>query len=503
MRKIRAIEKVLIANRGEIAVRIIRTLREMGIISVAIYSDADRTALHVRMADEAYYVGPSPSSESYLNMGKIIQIAKDSGCQAIHPGYGFLAENSEFGRLVEKESLIFIGSHPESISLMGSKTEARKTMKDLGVPVVPGTLYPAKDIKELIKEAEKLGYPVLLKADLGGGGKGMRFARNIDELKSFYELSRSEALSSFGDPSIYIEKYINEPHHIEIQILGDNYGNVIYLGERECSIQRRYQKVVEETPSPFLDSESRKIMGEIAAEAARKLGYRSAGTMEFIVDKDKNFYFLEMNTRLQVEHPITEMVTGIDLVKCQVEIASGKTLQYTQESINPKGCSIESRIYAEDPDNDFAPSPGKILAIQNPSGFGIRDDCGVYEGYEIPIFYDPLISKLISWGNDRREAINRMLRALSEYYIIGVKTTIPFFEKILKHPEFMSGSYNTHFIDKLEKKKEEFEETRKIAVIAVGLREIMDKSESIRQDDRKISSPWKTIGRWLYLQSRL
>lgn len=503
MNKIKTIDKVLIANRGEIAVRIIRTLREMGIKSVAIYSEADRTALHVRMADGAYYVGPSPSSESYLNMEKIIKIAKDSGCQAIHPGYGFLAENSEFGRLVEEDGLIFIGPHHESIFLMGSKTEARKTMKDLGVPVVPGTLYPAKDVEELIQEAEKLGYPVLLKADLGGGGKGMRFAKNIDELNSFYELSRSEALSSFGDPSIYIEKYIHEPHHIEVQILGDNYGNVIYLGERECSIQRRYQKVVEETPSPFLDSESRRRMGEIAAEAARKLRYRSAGTMEFIVDKDKNFYFLEMNTRLQVEHPITEMVTGIDLVKCQVEIAAGKPLQFTQECINPKGCSIECRIYAEDPDNDFVPSPGKVLAIQNPSGFGIRDDCGVYEGYEIPIFYDPLISKLISWGNDRKEAIGRMLRALSEYYIIGVKTTIPFFEMILKHPDFIEGNYNTHFIEKLAMEREEFEETRKIAVIAAGLKDIMEKSEIMQQDDKKFSSPWKTIGRWLYFQNRL
>ncbi len=501
----RKIKKVLVANRGEIAVRIIRTLREMQIQSVAVYSEADKKALHVRFADEAYLIGPPPSSESYLRIDKLTDIARKSHCDAIHPGYGFLAENADFAKAVRDSGLIFIGPDHKSIELMGSKTESRRAMEKAGLPVVPGLKKPVKDEEELMSFAKEIGYPLLLKADLGGGGKGMRLIKNENELIPSYRMASSEALSSFGDPSIYIEKYIEEPHHIEVQILMDEAGNAVYLGERECSIQRRYQKVIEETPSPFLDEETRKKMCEMAVSAIKKIGYLNAGTIELIVDKDKNFYFLEMNTRLQVEHPITEMVTGIDIVKCQIEIAEGKNIPFSQQDINPRGASIECRIYAEDPDNDFAPSPGKILRLQSPEGgIGIRNDSGVYEGFEVPIFYDPLISKLVSWGRDRMEAIQRMKRALLEYHIVGIKTTIPFFIRVLQHPDFVNGNYNTHFIEKLEKEEEKkVEETIEDLSAVVAYIKMEEKTKAGPPENRKTTNRWKTMGLWYNFLNRL
>lgn len=500
----RKIKKVLVANRGEIAVRIMRTLREMEIKSVAVYSEADSKALHVRFADEAYPIGPSPSAESYLRIDKIIDVAKKSKCDAIHPGYGFLAENSEFAKAVRNSGLIFIGPDPESIELMGSKTESRKAMESAGLPVVPGLKEPVKNEEELIKFAREIGYPLLLKADLGGGGKGMRLIRNEEELIPSYKLATSEALSSFGDSSIYIEKYIEEPHHIEIQILVDQFGNAVYLGERECSIQRRYQKVIEETPSPFIDDEIRRKMGEMAVSAIKKVGYLNAGTIEFIVDKDKNFYFLEMNTRLQVEHPITEMVTGIDLVRCQIEIAEGNPLPFTQDEIKPRGSAIECRIYAEDPDNNFAPCPGKILKLQSPEGgIGVRVDSGVYEGFEVPIFYDPLIAKLVTWGMNRKEAIERMKRALLEYHIVGIKTTIPFFLRILQHPDFIKGNYNTHFIEKLEKEEKKPDAIVEDLSAIIAYLKMEEKVKNSLPQGTKLTNRWKMMGLWYNFLNRL
>ncbi len=493
------IKKILIANRGEIAVRIIRAIREMGLSPVVVYSDADKLALHVRLADEAYYIGESPSTLSYLKVDKILETAKISGADAIHPGYGFLAENADFAREIEKAGLIFIGPAPDAIIKMGSKTRSREIMKAAGVPVVPGTIEPVKDKKELLVLAEQIGFPILLKASAGGGGKGMRKVEKIDEIEKAYERAKSEAISSFGDPDVYIEKYIEEPHHVEIQVLADNYGNTIYLGERECSVQRRYQKIMEETPSPFINDKVRKEMGDIAVKAAEAVNYRNAGTVEFIVDKDQNFYFLEMNTRLQVEHPITEMVTGIDLVKEQIRIASGEKLGYTQEDILPRGSSIECRIYAEDPFNDFSPSPGKIIEYVSPAGgIGVRDDSGVYEGFEVPIFYDPLISKLVTWGRDRKEAINRMKRALFEYRIAGIKTSIPYFLQIFENEEFLSGNYTTNLIERIESvKKENPEEFEFVALLASGLRSLEmngTSSKNVQCADCAVSN-WKKYGR--------
>jgi len=498
------INKILIANRGEIAVRIIRTCREMGITSVAVFSEADKKALHVKLADEAYFIGPSPPLESYLNIDKIISVAKKCKADAIHPGYGFLAENSLFVKRCEEEGIIFIGPSSEPMEIMGKKTLSRKKMLEAGVPIIPGTVDPIKNEKDLVETVRQIGYPLLLKASAGGGGKGMRLVKNEDELLSAYQLAKSEARSSFGDDSIYIEKYIERPHHIEIQILADQYGNCIYLGERECSIQRRYQKVLEETPSPLLDDDTRRAMGEVAVRAAKAVGYTNAGTVEFVVDENKNFYFLEMNTRLQVEHPITEMVTGIDLVKEQIKIASGERLSFSQKDIKPRGASIECRIYAEDPDNNFLPSTGKIVHYQAPEGgLGVRLDSGIYQGYEVPVEYDPIIAKLITWGRTREEAIYRMLRALSEYQIVGIKTTIPFFKRILLHPKFYSGKYNTHFISELEKKSEENEEEKKVALIAAGIKDYLEKKSSF-QPEKKISlSKWKFYGRLKNFSNRM
>jgi acetyl-CoA carboxylase biotin carboxylase subunit len=498
-------KKVLIANRGEIAVRVIRACREMGIVSVAVFSDVDRKALHVRLADEAYLLGEASPAASYLNIDKIISIAKGCGADALHPGYGFLAENSEFVHRCEEEHIVFIGPPSLPMDIMGKKTSSRAKMMEAGIPIIPGTLQAITDEKKLVKEAEKTGFPVLLKAASGGGGKGLRLVRERTELVSSFRLARSEAQSSFDDPSVYLEKYIEEPHHIEIQILADHFGHVIYLGERECSIQRRYQKVLEETPSPFLDDRTRYEMGRLAVKAAKAVNYRNAGTVEFVVDKSRNFYFLEMNTRLQVEHPVTEMVTGIDLVKCQLEIASGKPLKFRQEDIAPRGSAIQCRIYAEDPDNDFMPSPGTITHLRAPSGgVGVRYDNGTYEGYEVPLEYDPLLSKLITWGETREEAVQRMLRALSEYQIYGIKTTIPFFVRILHHPQFLSGNYNTHFIEALEREEDGDETDEKIvALITAGIQSYIEsKSRSVSRDRRKMSH-WKFQGRLENFSRRL
>lgn len=498
-------KKVLIANRGEIAVRVIRACREMGITSVAVFSEVDRKALHVRLADEAYLLGGANPAESYLHIDKIISTAKKSGAEALHPGYGFLAENSEFVRRCEKENIVFIGPPSLPMEIMGRKTSSRVKMREAGVPIIPGTLQSINDEKTLAKEAETIKFPILLKAASGGGGKGLRLVRKSEDLASSFRLARSEAKSSFDDPSVYLEKYIEEPHHIEIQILADHYGNVVYLGERECSIQRRYQKVLEETPSPFLDDDTRHEMGRIAVKAASAVDYRNAGTVEFIVDKDRNFYFLEMNTRLQVEHPVTEMVTGIDLVKWQMKIAAGMPLGLQQKDIAPSGCSIQCRIYAEDPDSDFMPSPGKITHLRTPSGgLGVRYDNGTYEGYEVPLEYDPLLSKLVTWGESREEAIQRMKRALFEYQIYGIKTTIPFFIRILHHPQFLSGNYNTHFIDTLEKEKDRKETQEEIvALITAGIKTYMEnKSRSASRSSRKINN-WKFQGRLENFSRRL
>ena len=441
------IKKVLVANRGEIAVRVMRSCREMGIRSVAIYSEADRTAMHVRYADEAYCVGPATSAESYLNIEKILSIAKQSKTDAIHPGYGFLSENAHFAEEVAKANIIFIGPSIHAINTMGDKLTARQLMIDSNVPVVPGTKENIDDPKELKNIASQIGYPIMLKASAGGGGKGMRLVREEKELVNAYEMAKSEARSAFGNDAVYIEKYIESPHHIEFQIMADQHGNYIHLFERECSVQRRHQKVIEETPSPLMTEELRKKMGEQAIAAARSVDYEGAGTIEFLVDNDHNFYFLEMNTRLQVEHPITERTTGVDLVKAQINVANGLPLQFKQEDLRQNGHAIECRIYAEDHKNNFMPCPGVVKNISEPLGLGIRTDGYVYEGYEIPFHYDPLISKLIAWAPTRQEAINRMKRALYEYKITGVKTSIPFVSRIMDAKDFVDGNYNTHFIE--------------------------------------------------------
>ena len=441
------IKKVLVANRGEIAVRIIRSCREMGIPTVAVFSDADRTAMHVMYADEAYHIGPSPSVESYLNMDNIIAAAKQSGADAIHPGYGFLSENAGFSQRCRDEGICFIGPGPFAIAKMGDKITARKTMMDAGVPVVPGTPDKIESEEEALKVVQEIGLPVMIKASAGGGGKGMRLVKQQSEVRGALRAARSEARSAFGDGAVFIEKYIESPHHIEFQVLADRHGNAIHLFERECSVQRRHQKIIEETPSPILTPEKRREMGDYAVAAAKAVRYEGAGTIEFIVDKDLNYYFLEMNTRLQVEHPITERVTGVDLVKEQIHIANGLPLRLRQEELRQEGHAIECRVYAEDPEQNFMPAPGRVTHIAIPYGVGVRVDGYIYEGFEIPIYYDPLIAKLVVWGRDRREAIERTRRALQEFKITGVKNNLNFLERILLAKPFVDGDYTTHFID--------------------------------------------------------
>jgi acetyl-CoA carboxylase biotin carboxylase subunit len=494
------IKKILVANRGEIAVRIMRTCREMGIHSVAVFSEADRRSMHVRYADEAYFIGPSPSNESYLVIEKIISAAKKAKADAIHPGYGFLSENAEFSDRCKKEGIIFIGPSAESIASMGDKITARRTIIKAGVPVVPGTTDPITNDKEAVKIIKSIGLPVMIKASAGGGGKGMRLVKNETEIVPSIRAAKSEAMAAFGNDAVYIEKYIESPHHIEFQILADKHGNVIHLFERECSVQRRHQKVIEETPSPLMTPEIRKEMGDHAVAVARAAKYDGAGTIEFIVDDRLNYFFLEMNTRLQVEHPITERVVGIDLVREQINIANGLKLTYEQEGLSQNGHAIECRIYAEDPDNNFMPSPGRIQHITEPLGFGVRHDGYVYEGFEIPIYYDPLISKLIVWGKTRPEAIARMKRALHSYKITGVKTSIKFLEKIMNAPDFVEGNYNTHFIEKnksfLEDKETCQGDCKAMAIIAA----FIDYHNRIAQTQQKVAqvksgSEWKSKNR--------
>ncbi len=446
--KSKKIKKVLIANRGEIAVRVIRACREMEIKTVAVYSDADRAALHVRRADEAYHLGPNNPAESYLNTEKIIEVAKKSGADAIHPGYGFLSENAPFAEAIAKAGLIFIGPDPKLIRAMGSKIEARKIAQKAGVPIVPGIERPLSDVNEAMKVAKEIGFPVLLKAAAGGGGKGMRAVQKEEELKSAFEMAQSEAIKSFKDGAIYIEKYVEGPHHIEVQIFGDLHGNVMHFFERECSVQRRHQKVIEESPSPFISPETRKAVCDMAVKLCKSVNYYNAGTIECLVDKYQNYYFLEMNTRLQVEHPVTEMVTGIDLVKLQILVAQGEAIPYKQEDIKQNGHAIECRVYAEDPFRNFMPSPGLVVDQQYPHGPGVRLDNGIYQGFQIPLEYDPVLSKLICWGRDRNEAIERTKRALTEYRVSGPKTNLYFHRKALEVEDFVKGHYDTHFVSK-------------------------------------------------------
>ncbi|MDQ0220803.1 acetyl-CoA carboxylase biotin carboxylase subunit [Peribacillus cavernae] len=442
------IKKLLIANRGEIAVRIIRACKELGIETVAVFSEADREALHVQLADEAYCIGPTASKDSYLNFTNIISAAKLTGSDAIHPGYGFLAENADFAELCRECSIIFVGPSPEAISKMGTKDVARETMHEAGVPIVPGSQGIIKDSGQAIELAEKIGYPVIIKATAGGGGKGIRVARTEDDLVNGIRITQQEAMTAFGNPGVYMEKYIEDFRHVEIQIMADSHGNAIHLGERDCSIQRRLQKLLEETPSPAIDTDMRREMGEAAVKAALAVDYSGAGTVEFIYDaKNRKFYFMEMNTRIQVEHPVTEMVTGVDLIKEMIYVASGKKLSLKQEDVTFNGWAIECRINAENPEKNFMPSAGQIKMYLPPGGFGVRVDSAAYPGYTIPPYYDSMIAKLIVHGATRKEAIEKMKRALSEFAIEGVHTTVPFHIKLLQHEQFVSGEFNTKFLE--------------------------------------------------------
>jgi len=476
-------QKILIANRGEIAVRICRTLREMGIRSVAIYSDVDRGSLHVRRADEAAHVGPAPSSESYLNFERVLDAARRHAVDAIHPGYGFLSENARFAQACEDAGFVFIGPAAKSIELMGSKTEARRVAKEGGAPIVPG--------------AEAGGFPVMLKAVAGGGGKGMRRVDREEDLAAAHDAASSEALRAFGDGRIYTEKLIENARHIEIQILGDRHGNMVHLGERECSVQRRHQKVIEESPSPLMGRIPglRERMGEAAIRAARAAGYFNAGTVEFLADNAGNFYFLEMNTRLQVEHPVTELVTGLDLVRLQIEIAAGAKLPFTQDEVQLRGAAIECRVYAEDPANNFFPSPGKIDRLAEPSGPGVRLDSGVYEGFHVPLDYDPMLAKLIVWHDTREHAIERMLRALGEYYIAGIESNLQLFRTILNERRFRAGDLHTGYLDTLLRESPMAEAPPKeLAPIAEQAIRLAQRSQ---RDPKTAAAPsrWLTEGR--------
>jgi acetyl-CoA carboxylase, biotin carboxylase subunit len=443
------LKKLLVANRGEIAVRVIRACREQGIATVAVYSDADREALHVLMADEAYAIGPAPAPESYLVIDRIVEVARRAGADGIHPGYGFLAENPRFAEACAAAGLTFVGPPAAAIRAMGDKTAARRIARELGVPMVPGTLEPLAGEEEAREAAHRIGFPVMLKAAMGGGGKGMRLVRTETEMAEALRAARSEAGAAFGDAAVYLERAVVEPRHVEIQVLADAHGGIVHLGERECSIQRRHQKLIEEAPSPVVDAALRERMGEAACRIARAAGYVNAGTVEFLVDADRAFYFLEVNTRLQVEHPVTEMVTGIDLVREQLRIAAGESLGYSQADVAWRGAAIECRINAEDPFAGWLPSPGTITGLRPATGPWVRDDSGAYQGYTIPRFYDTLIAKLIVWGPDRAAAIDRMARALGEYRIVGVRTTIPVLARTIAHPDFRAGRLSTAFLDRV------------------------------------------------------
>ncbi len=493
-------KKILIANRGEIAVRVIRACRELGIASVAVYSDMDRASLHVRKADEAYHLGAAPAAESYLNIEKILDVANRVGADAIHPGYGFLSENAKFAQACADAGVKFVGPAPASMEMMGSKTRARQEMEKVGVPLVPGTSRGLESFVEAERLAAKIGLPVMLKAAAGGGGKGIRLVHAPGELKSALEAAQSEAQRSFGDGEVYIEKAIVNPRHIEMQVLADAHGNTIYLGERECSIQRRHQKVLEESPSPIVDEEMRHRMGEVAVRVAQAAGYTNAGTVEFLVDQKNNFYFLEMNTRLQVEHPVTELISGLDLVQLQIRIAAGEKLPLMQEHVCLRGYALECRIYAEDPDNNYFPSPGKITLLLEPSGPGIRCDSGIYEGWTVPIDYDPLLAKVIGYATDRRQAIARLTRGLDEYFIGGIKTNISLFRKILRDSDFQAGKLDTGYLERLLARPIVDEQPHggaEVAVIATGLFALLDPSSSLGTENgfAQKDSNWKRVGR--------
>ena len=500
--------KILIANRGEIAVRIIRACRDLGVSPVAVFSEADAGSLHVRLADEAHAVGPAPSVESYLRIERIVDAALRSGAQAIHPGYGFLAENASFAQAVADAGLVFIGPSPEAMRVMGEKTSARRAAAAAGVACVPGTTEPLASPDEARAAAAGFGYPVMLKAAAGGGGKGMRLVRSEGELRAAFETAQAEAAAAFGDPSVYLEKAVERPRHIEIQVFADNHGNCVHLGERECSIQRRHQKVVEECPSPINDPALRAAMGQAAVSAARAVNYSGAGTVEFLVaDRTREFYFLEMNTRLQVEHPVTEMVTGLDLVREQITVAAGAPLSFGQDEVAWRGHAIECRVYAENPENDFLPSPGRITHLRVPAGPGVRDDGGVEAGAEVSIYYDPMISKLAAWGRTRAEAIDRLRRALDEYAVGGIKTTLPFFRQLVRDPEFIAGRLDTGFIARFFERRaaagagageEEAEpEQRDMALIAAALDYALAQKQSSTNHlpREQEQSNWRLAGR--------
>ena len=499
-------KKILIANRGEIAVRIIKACREMGIRTVAVYSEADRASLHVQVAAEAVSIGPPPAIESYLNMDRIIQAVRKTGAEAIHPGYGFLAENSEFARRCEREGIVFIGPNSTALELVGDKVRSRQTMEKAGIPIIPGMKSVGKEMAEFEEAGRKIGFPVIVKASAGGGGKGMRVVSAEQELRPAVEAGRREAKSAFGDESVYLEKYIEEPKHVEFQVVADNHGNVVHLFERECSIQRRHQKIVEESPSQALDPGLRSRMGETARKVMQVSGYNNAGTVEFLLDKNRDFYFLEVNARLQVEHPVTELVTGVDLVHQQIRIAAGEKLSLVQEELTQKGHAIECRIYAEDPANNFLPSPGKILFFKEPKGPGVRHDCGIYSGWEVPIFYDPILAKLIVWAGDRESACQRMSAALDGYVVLGINSSINFLKDVINHPEFRAGRTTTGFIKKhFEDWKEAAKdpEALKLALAVAAFSELdsgpagnSPKKEGLTLKARESSSPWQTLGNW-------
>ena len=502
------IKKVLVANRGEIAIRVFRTCRKMGISTVAVYTHADRKAPHVRYADEAYCITEGENDTSYLKQDKILEIAEKTG-SAIHPGYGFYSENADFVKECEKRDIIFIGPKAEHITLMGSKTGARNAMVEAGVPVVPGTKNAIRDVKDAMATAKEVGYPIMLKAVHGGGGKGMRLVHEESEFESAFRTASSEAANAFGNGDMYIEKFIEEPHHVEIQVLGDSHGNARHLFERECSIQRRHQKVIEEAPSPFINDETREKMYEVAVKAVKAMGYVSAGTLEFIVGKDQDFYFLEMNTRLQVEHPVTELITGVDIVRQMIFIAEGKPISYAQEEITKKGHAIECRIYAEDPSNNFAPSPGEITVYQTPEGPNVRVDSGAFAGYEVPLYYDPMIAKVCCVSRTRKGAIANMKRILSEYRISGIKTSIPFHQRVLENETFIAGDYDTAFIDTkfdMEDLQRRQSQDDTVAVIAAAIKQFnSEKQAAARSVTRRDvgESNWKKYGRLTSFGSKL
>ena len=487
--------KVLIANRGEIAVRVIRACRELGYPTVAVYSEPDRASLHVLYADQAMPIGPAPSRESYLRIDRIIDAAKKTGAEAIHPGYGFLAENADFARACRDAKIIFVGPSPDSIDAMGSKTESRQRMQAAGVPVVPGLTKLVKSFDEIAEFARTAGLPIMIKASAGGGGKGLRYVEREQDLRAAFDRVTSEAQSFFGDSAVYAEKFIASPRHIEVQILGDQHGNLVHLGERECTLQRRHQKVVEECPSPVVDAELRERLGALALRAAAAVNYYSAGTIECLMGSDKQFYFLEMNTRLQVEHPVTEMVWGVDLVNEQLRVARGEKLELRRDELRPSGHAIECRIYAEDPARRFAPSPGLIRYLNLPQGPGVRNENGVYAGYTVPVFYDPMLSKLVCHAATRTDAIARMKRALGEYRVEGIDTTIPFFTFVMNHPDFQAGRFDTGFIDRILPELT-FERGNGQVDAAVAAAAILafEESERVRLPEDG-DSPWKRAGR--------